>query len=52
MLTGLRCNEPDNCAETEWPENHQSPFKVKQSQSAEERSGFGKKPDQEPKSAQ
>lgn len=52
VFTGVQRNEPDHCAEAEWPASSQSPFKVQQSQPAEEHSGFDRQPDQEPKPAQ
>lgn len=46
--TGLRCDEPDNCAEAQRPTSHQSTFTIKQNKPAEECDGADRKLDKEP----
>lgn len=51
LSSGLQCNKPDHCAETEWHAGYCAPHKLKESQPAEDHTGFGWKFDQEPKPA-
>lgn len=50
--TGVRCDEPDNCAEAQRPTSPQSTFTIKQNKPAEECHGAGRKLDKEPEPAQ